>query len=136
MKSGIFLLCIALCISDHSSGQSAETTDQMIEGGKLIVELVKVLSGKRDTDKDTGCKGKYADLCIQNTSANSIAVYLEHRVSAEKREVVILPAGKECVLQSRAGVWTYDLRITGAVQSLRKGDLLIEGCKNLVMNIK
>jgi len=90
MKSGILIFCIAICISDRSSGQSAETTDQVIEGGKLIVELVKALSAKKDTDKDPGCKGKYADLCIENASLNSITVYLAHRVSAEKREVVIL----------------------------------------------
>lgn len=136
MKSGILMLCIAICISDHSSGQSAETTDQVIEGGKLIVELVKALSGKKDVEKETGCKGKYADLCIENSSPNSITVYLEHRASAEKREVVILPSGKECALQARIGVWTYDLRNAGAMQSLRKGDLLIEGCNNLVMTIK
>ena len=137
MKSGIIMLCIAFCISDHSNGQSTTgSTDQVIEGGKLIVELVKALSGKKDVDKDTGCKGKYDNLCIENASANSITVYLEHRITAEKREVVILPAGKECALQARVGVWTYDLRNTGAMQSLRKGDLLIEGCNNLVMNIK
>jgi hypothetical protein len=136
MKTGILVLCIALCISDHSSGQSAETTDHVIEGGKLIVELVKALNAKKDTDRDTGCKGKYADLCIENESPNSIAVYLEHRGSTEKREVIILPEGKECALQARIGVWTYDLKITGVLQSLRKGDLLIEGCNNLVMNIK
>ena len=61
MKSGIIMLCIAFCISDHSNGQSTTgSTDQVIEGGKLIVELVKALSGKKDVDKDTGCKR----LCI------------------------------------------------------------------------
>ncbi len=136
MKSSILILFAALCITVKSSGQSPDKADQVIEGGKIIVELVKALSGKKDPNKDPGCKGKYADLCIDNISINSITAYLEHRISSEKREVVILPNGKECAMQIKIGVWTYDLRVTGATQSLRKGDILVEGCNNLVMNIK
>ena len=67
MKSSILMFCIAFGMTgDHFSGQSTETTDQVIEGGKIIVELVKALSAKKEIDKDPGCKGKYADLCIEN----------------------------------------------------------------------
>jgi hypothetical protein len=136
MKSSILILLASLCISGKSASQTTDKADQVIEGGKIIVELVKALGSKKDLYKDPGCKGKYADLCIENISLNSITAYLEHRISSEKREVVILPNGKECSLQIKVGVWTYDLRVTGATQSLRKGDLLVEGCNNLVMNIK
>jgi hypothetical protein len=136
MKTSILMLCIAMCVSKQSSGQAAETSDQVIEGGKLFVELVKALSGNKQSLNDPGCKGKYADLCIENESANSITVQLEHRVSAIRREVVVLPRGRECFLQAQVGVWTYDLRNSGSTTSIRKGDLLIEGCNNMVMNIK
>jgi hypothetical protein len=136
MKTSILMLCIAMCLSDHTSAQATETTDQVIEGGKLIVELVKALSGNKQSIKDPGCKGKHADLCIENESANSITIQFEHRVSAIKREVVVLPRGRECFLQAQVGVWTYDLRNSGSATSMRKGDLLIEGCNNMVMNIK
>lgn len=136
MKTSILMLCIAMSLSKPTSAQAVETTDQVIEGGKLIVELVKALSGNKQSIKDPGCKGKYADLCIENESANSITVQLEHRVSAIKREVVVLPRGRECFLQAHVGVWTYDLRNSGSATSMRKGDLLIEGCNNMVMNIK
>ena len=130
------MLCLAFGIAGKVVAQSTGTTDQVIESGKIIVELVKALSAKKESEKDPGCKGRYADLCIENNSTNSITVYLEHRASGEKREVIILPEGKECTLQIRIGVWTYDLRISGLLQSLRKGDLMIEGCNNLLMNIK
>ena len=117
-------------------GQINTKADPVIEGGKLIVELVKVLSSKKDPTKDTGCKNNYADLCIENGSDGSLTVLLEFRLTAEKREVVVLPQGRECCLQAKAGVWTYDLRITGSAQAVRKGDILIEGCNNMVMNIK
>jgi hypothetical protein len=117
-------------------GQATTKADPVIEGGKLIVELIKVLGNKKDQAKDSGCKGTYADLCIENESISSLTVLLEHRASAEKREVVVLPAGKECSLQAKVGVWSYDLRITGSPQAIRKGDILLEGCNNMVMNIK
>lgn len=124
------------CGHTHCISQSVTKADPVIEGGKLIVELFKVLSIKKETTKDTGCKNSYADLCIENASGRSLTVFLEHRASSEKREVVILPEGKECSLQAKAGVWTYDLRFTGSSQAVRKGDILIEGCNNMVMNIK
>jgi hypothetical protein len=136
MKAAIYMLCTAMCISGHSFSQAPQTADQVIEGGKIIVELVKALSNKKDLDKDPGCKGNFADLCIENESSNSITVQLEQRTTPEKREVVVLPKGRECFLQVRVGVWTYDLRLTGTTSSIRKGDLLIEGCNNLSMNIK
>ncbi len=129
------MLCVTLCFTGHASSQTSGTTDQVIEGSKVIVELVKALSGKKDPEKDAGCKGRYADLCIVNESGYSIAITLEHRLSAERREVVILPKGKECSLQARVGVWTYDLKLSGGMQSIRKGDLMIEGCNNMVMQI-
>ena len=132
----MLILCVALGMAGRIYAQSPEKADQVIEGGKIIVELVKALSLKKQIEKDPGCKGRYADLCIENNSMNSITAYLEHRVSRETREVIILPEGKECVLQASIGVWTYDLRVSGEQQSLRKGDLRIEGCQNLIMNIK
>lgn len=136
MKTTLLILSGIIFCAGSAVGQTPETTDHIIEGSKIIVELVKALSNKKDSAKDPGCKGNYADLCIENTSTNSITVMLEHRDSAEKREVVILPKGKECSLQAMVGVWTYDLSITGTQASFRKGDMRIEGCNNLNMNIK
>ena len=132
----MLLLCIALSLSLNGYSQSTETTDQVIEGSKVIVELVKAFSKKKDGAKDSGCKNNHADLCIDNTSENSMTVILKHRASGDKREVVILPKGQECSLHVSVGVWNYDLRITGTQQALRKGDMMIKGCNNITMNIK
>jgi hypothetical protein len=136
VKTIFISFCMLACGYTPCRGQATSKVDPVIEGGKLIVELVKVLSNKKDLTKESGCKNNFADLCIENESGRSLTVFLEHRVSAEKREVVILPGGKECSLQAKAGVWTYDLRFTGSTQAVRKGDILIEGCNNMVMNIK
>lgn len=137
VKTRFIIFCIALtCCVRSGYSQAPAKGDQVIEGGRLIVELVKALGGKKDATKDPGCKGNYADLCILNQSPNSVSIFLEHRTSAEKREVVVIPAGRECTLHARVGVWTYDLKVTGHLQSIRKGDMLIEGCNNMEMKIK
>ena len=136
MKTIALGLCMVVFCYGTSSAQSGNAAEQVIEGGKVVVELIKALGGKKDLGKDPGCKGTYADLCVVNESSGSISVVLEHRLSEVKREMVILPAMKECCLQIAAGVWTYDLRAAQTTQSIRKGDLLIEGCQNLIMNIK
>ena len=136
MKTIALGLCMVVFCFERSFAQSGNAADQVIEGGKVVVELIKALGGKKDLGKNPGCKGTYADLCVVNESSGSISVILEHRLSEVKREMVILPAMKECSLQIAAGVWTYDLRVTTTAQSIRKGDLLIEGCQNLIMNIK
>jgi hypothetical protein len=129
-------LCMVMLCFDNTNGQSNNTTEQVIEGGKVVVELIKALSGKKDPEKNADCKGRYADLCVVNESSSTIRVELNHQLSKEKREIVIQPSSKECCLQISIGVWTYDLHDTERTESIRKGDLLIEGCQNLLMNIK
>jgi hypothetical protein len=131
--------CVALAQNAWSQAQTPSTNstnNTVIEGGKLVVELIKAIGVKKDQDNAGGCKDAYADLCIENQSSGTITVSLLHRDSKEVREVVVMMAGKECCLQAKTGVWTYDLKILGSPLSLRKGDLKLEGCNNMVMSIK
>lgn len=118
-----------------AASQVDKPIDPVIEGGKIVVELIKAISGK-NIEKNPGCKNSWADLCIFNESAGSLTIQFTHRLSAETREIVVLPGMKECCLQAKVGVWTYDLRQTGTINSIRKGDLLIEGCQHMLMSIK
>jgi hypothetical protein len=136
MKTIAICLCLLFISGNKSVGQTNTAAGNVIEGGKVVVELIKALTGKKDLEKNPGCKGTYADLCVVNESSNSITVELQRTKPEEKREMVILPAMKECCLQIAVGVWTYDLRISTTLPSIRKGDILIEGCQNLIMTIK
>ena len=130
-KAGVFLwVCFYTC---QLYGQETKTADHLIEGSKVVVELIKALSVKKSSEK--GCRDAYADICIVNETSNALTVTLYHRENAEQRELVIPSALKECCLRVAEGVWTYDLRLPTA-QSIRKGDILIEDCQNLQMNIK
>ena len=135
MKTVAIGLCLVLSFCKANS-QSDKAAGQVIEGSKLIVELIKVLKGKKEMEREKDCKNSHADLCVTNESSIPLAVSLFHRESREQREMVI-PAGlRECCLQLALGIWTYDLRISEQPRSIRKGDLLLESCENITMNIK
>lgn len=129
-----FIVIMATCLITNAQTKTA--ADQVVEGGKVLVELIKVFSNDREKNEANGCKGKHADLCIANARDTSLTVAIAHRLTEEQRELVIVYGSKECCLQLPVGVWTYDLRLTGSMNSERKGDILIEGCNNLTMTIK
>lgn len=135
MKTVAVGLCLVFFFN-KMNGQSENAAGHMIEGGKVVVELIKALKGKKELEKSPGCKSGYADLCSVNESSATILVTLYHRVTNEKREIVIQPFMRECCLHIASGVWTYDLKLSTNAPSIRKGDLLIESCENITMNIK
>lgn len=130
--AGVFLVLFFF----HGYSQTSKPADHVIEGGKIVVELIKAISGKKELEKNPGCKGMYADLCIKNESSESLTTVLRHKTSGEICELVILPGMQECCLRLNTGVWSYDLRLTKSIPAIRKGDLLIEGCQNVLMNLK
>ena len=134
MKSVAIGLCLVL--SSFRMYAQTDKAAHVIEGGKVVVELIKVLAAKKDLDRNPGCKNTYASVCIVNESSVPLMATLQHRITGEKREMVIQPKTKECSLQAAIGVWTYDLHVPTSIYSIRKGDILIESCQNLTMNIK
>jgi hypothetical protein len=137
VKKFIFVWSLVWVISGNGSAQSeSNATQHVIEGGKVVVELIKAFSGRKDADRAQDCKDAHADLCVVNHTESSLMVSVLHRFSHEVREMVVLPGGKECCLQAKVGVWTYELKMAGAVLPIRKGDLMIEGCNNMTMSIK
>lgn len=131
----LLLFCLA-SLGSPADAQQRDASLQVIEGGRLVVELIQALGSRQGPPRDPGCKNRHADVCIENLAPASTQVILESRESLPKRELVILPGGKECTLQVPAGVWTYELRLAGTFQAIRKGDLRIEGCQDVLMQIK
>lgn len=132
----MLLICLMLPWTAHVYSQTTDKTTYVIEGGKLIVELVKALNARKDQVKEGGCKGQHSDICIINETLSSLTVLFEHRLSGTEKEMVIQPQGRECFLHAAVGIWSYDLKYTGNFQSLRKGDIQIEDCQQISMTIQ
>ena len=118
------------------TAQTRTTVEQAVEGGKVLIELIKVLGNDKEKKEASGCKGRHADFCVMNARDTSLTVILTARATSEMRELVITTESRECCLRLPVGVWTYELRFQGTTHAMRKGDLLIEGCNNVTMTIK
>jgi hypothetical protein len=132
----IIAVLLLLAINSLMIAQQKSVVDQAVEGGKVLVELIKVIGRDKQDGVDPGCGGQHADLCIRNARDSSLTVALTHRTTERIRELVIIPGGRECSLQLALGVWTYDLKLQGTIGSRRNGDLLIEACEDFEMTVK
>jgi hypothetical protein len=130
---GVLLI---LSVASAVQAQTKTPADHAVEGGKILVELIRAFSAEKDRVAGAGCRGRHADFCVINLRDTSLTVIIASRASEEKRELIITRDNRECCLQLPVGVWTYELRLSGTPESMRKGDLLIEGCNNLTMTIK
>lgn len=135
MKSAAIGLCLVLIINPAIS-QEDDAAGHMIEGGKIIVELIKAFKNKKELERMGNCKNSYGDICIMNETGSSLFVSLDQHHTDERRSMVIQSNMRECCLQIGMGVWTYDLRVSEASPPIRRGDILIEDCQRLLMNVK
>lgn len=133
LHCGVLLVLLSL---QYATSQTTKPVEQVLEGGKVLVELIKVLSTDKVKNEATGCKGRHADFCVVNAQDTSLTMVITSRETEEQCELIITKESRECCLQLTVGVWTYDLRASSSKESIRKGDLLIEGCNNVTMTIK
>lgn len=122
MKRPAIAVLILWVLGNAAHAQAPSTADQVVEGSKVIVELVKIFKGKKDVGKDSGCKGSYADICVNNGTKTTMMVSLVHRSTEEVREVVILPGGKDAASRqvlvygpTMCGRWVLRCRIAKAI---------------------
>src|SRR5687768_17256050 len=95
MKTVAIGLCL-VCSFAKINAQTQQSPGHFIEGSKLVVELIKALSNKRDIEKNPGCRNMHADVCISNECLFPLVVTLHKRSSGERRELVIQPSQQEC----------------------------------------
>jgi hypothetical protein len=126
---------LLLAWSGVMNAQNRSVIDQAVESGKVLVDLIKVFSNNKYDTPTEDCVDRFADLCVANSRESSLTVAITHRASQEIRDLIIQPDSRECSLQLAIGVWTYEISVTGIDTTLRKGDILLEGCQKYEMSI-
>jgi len=151
MKNRILFLSILIVSIPQLFSQNpnvpANTTDRIIEGGNLIVEILKVINinendkakSSRSTDADCATKN-FTNVCFVNKSQHIIIVKMKMKNVEEVHELIIINNEKECCYRIKPGVYEYSIQqkdegISGT-QLIRKGEILLEVCKNLEIKIK
>lgn len=145
-----FILTAALLINMNTSAQN-NTAANIIEGGKTIVELVRVLKTPKTSlaseptivKKVDSCAVKSTtDICIKNSVGKPLLVSLYRRSGNTYETAVlslkILPKNQECLYELKSGVYKIKLETeeNGIKTSLREGEVKLNACENVFREIK
>jgi hypothetical protein len=145
-----FILAAVVLININTSAQN-NTAANIIEGGKTLVELVRVfktpkasLASEPVTPKRTdSCAVKNTtDICVKNSAGKSLLVSLFRRngnlYEAAVLSLKILPKNQECLYELKSGVYKIKIEIeeNGVKTSFKEGEIKLNPCENVFKEIK
>ena len=144
------LILAAVVITTFTAAAQNNTAANIIEGGKTLVELVRVFKTPKYilplqpvVEKKDSCVLKNTtDMCIKNSTENPLLVSLYKRNGNVYEPCVltlkILPKNQEFLYELKAGVYKIKYEIEeGAVKKLiREGEIKLNACENTFKEIK
>jgi len=143
------ILLAAVVITANAAAQN-NTASNLIEGGKTLVELVRVFKSPKNNmpqqnlvEKKDSCSIKnISDLCIKNNTAKTLLVNLYKRngngYDASVLSMRILPKNQEYFYELKSGIYKMKLETEeGEIKkAFREGEVKLNACENLVKEIK
>jgi hypothetical protein len=145
-----FILTAIVLVSMNTFAQN-NTTANIIEGGKTLVELVRVFKTPKTslvpepvTAKriDSCALKNTTDICVKNSAGKTLLVSLFRRngnlYEAAVLSLKILPKNQECLYELKSGVYKIKLETeeNGIKTSLREGEIKLNACENVFREIK
>ena len=146
-------LLLAVCMYTTTAWAQNNTASNLIEGGKTLVELVRVFRTPKSNFaattqsvqlKTDSCTIKNtSDLCFKNSTAKSLYVSLFKRngntYEANVLTIKILPKAQECWYELKFGIYKFKIEVDGDDDKkivYREGELKLSACENVVKEIK
>lgn len=143
------ILFTVVIININASAQTT-TASNIIEGGKTLVELVRVFKTPKYimpfhpvVEKKDSCAIKnITDLCIKNSTAKPLLVSLYKRngnvYDAGVLTLKILSKNQECLYELNAGVYKvkFEIEEDDEKKIIREGEIKLIACENIFKEIK
>lgn len=145
------LILAATCLITISSTAQNNTAHNIIEGGKALIELVRIFKTPK-TDmalpqtavekKDSCAMKSITDMCIKNSTEKPVLVSLYKRngnvYEAGVLSLKIMPKNQEFLYELKAGVYKIKFETEeGTVKRLlREGEIKLNACENMFKEIK
>jgi hypothetical protein len=143
------ILAAAALLNVNTTAQN-NTTANIIEGGKTLVELVRVLKAPKTSlisepviEKKDSCAVKNTtDLCIKNSTGKPLLVSLFRRngnlYEPGVLSLKILTKNQECLYELKSGVYKIKLETeeNGVKTSFKEGEIKLNACENFYKEIK
>jgi hypothetical protein len=144
------ILAAAMMVACTVTAQN-NTASNIIEGGKALVELVRVFKTPKHStmpqqnliEKKDSCSIKnITDLCIKNSTANPLVVTLYKRngnaYEANILSMKILPKNQEWLYEIKCGIYKIKLETEEDDEKkiFREGEIKLTACENMIKEIK
>lgn len=140
MKTCLFFLCFLLTVI-NSNAQT--NTNNFVEGGKLLVELVKIFKKKPVPQSQLGHESNSSDLCFTNSTADNLFIELSKKISDTGYKILpsaisLTPNSHECLLELVPAIYHYRVyKKSGAIQALSlEGELRLKPDEKMEREIK
>ncbi len=144
------LILAVVVITTFNTAAQSNLTSNIIEGGKTLVELVRVFKTPKyilplqpAVEKKDSCVLKnITDMCIKNSTVNPLLVSLYRRNGNIYEPGVltlkILPKNQEFLYELKAGVYKikYENEEGGVKKLIREGEIKLNACENIFKEIK
>jgi len=132
MKKISILLIIGLSTS-MLNAQTPSTNSELIEGGKLILEIIKIFKPEKKPS-DQEC---LRSICFENLTEGKIKVTL-NRIGDRKRgakiEIISLKGGNDCSYSLKSGIYAYEIK-SETDEILKKAELNFIECTSLLIKV-
>ena len=144
------ILSAVVLITLTASAQN-NTASNIIEGGKTLVELVRVFKAPRYAiypqnfveKKDSCVLKNICDLSFKNSMDKGLYISLFKRngnlYEANVLTMKVLPKAIECLYELKSGIYKFKIEIEGEDEKrivYREGELKLIACENIVKEIK
>lgn len=136
----------SLFISSVSHAQRPSTTETIIEGGRLAVDIVKLFKkDKSETQEKASEKKESKDcklsVCFKNQSDATLKIILwriEEEETADKpktTEIYAIPKGKDCSYSIKEDIYGYKVE-DEAGKIYRKAELDFRDCTSVQITVQ
>ncbi len=122
---------------------SNDNINLIVEGGRVVVDLIKVLNqnkkSKNTTTTKGDCENEVAKLCFQNNSPNKVKILIQQKeeTTSSLAELVILTKGQECSFFVHKGIYQYEVisLIEEQESTTKKGEIYLQLCEEIQMEV-
>jgi hypothetical protein len=137
-----WIITIGMCILTTNL-VAQQPANQIAEGGKVLIELVKVFKKAPSGKTDQGSQRGGSDLCYNNTSANDLLIELSVKLNDSLYKPLPNPLNlkansQECLLELSPGIYHYKIYRKDGQETViyLQGDIRLKANEKMERKIK
>ena len=130
----LFLFFIGLCIVSSTFAQK-DTPAQLLEGGKMILEAIRLFKLDKEKKKEKDCT---LSICFDNQTAERVKIFVQSILMEEEEipiEIYSSAGNQDCSYSITAGIYSYEVQSEEG-DILRKAEVNVKACRAVLIEVK